>query len=179
MISTETEAVSRNKRRSSYYATLSVITSPAGAVTKYCDENVCACVCLSLREDISGITRAILTSFWATVCKTVRPMLSDRCLSVCLSCPVCDVHALWPNGSTDQDETWHACRPRPWPQCVRWGPSSLSPNGAHPPIFGPYLLLPNGGIDQDATGIELGLSPGDFVLDGDPAAPKFSGTCLL
>jgi len=21
--------------------------------------------------------------FWATVCKTVRPMLSDRCLSVC------------------------------------------------------------------------------------------------
>jgi len=28
-------------------------------------------------------------SFWATVCKTVRPMLSDRCLSVCLSvCPV-------------------------------------------------------------------------------------------
>ena len=27
-------------------------------------------------------------NFWATVCKTVRPMLSDRCLSVCpvLSC---------------------------------------------------------------------------------------------
>jgi len=27
--------------------------------------------------------------FWATVCKTVRSTLSDRCLSVCLSCPVC------------------------------------------------------------------------------------------
>jgi len=30
--------------------------------------------------------------FWATVCKTVRPMLSDRCpvcLSVCLSCLSC------------------------------------------------------------------------------------------
>jgi len=26
--------------------------------------------------------------FWATVCETVRPMLSDRCLSV-LPCPVC------------------------------------------------------------------------------------------
>jgi len=26
---------------------------------------------------------------------------------VCLSClSVCDVHALWPNGWTDQDETW-------------------------------------------------------------------------
>ena len=41
-------------------------------------------------------------------------------LSVCLSvCPVCDVHALWPNGWTDQDETRHAGRPRPWPLCVR------------------------------------------------------------
>jgi len=29
------------------------------------------------------------TVFWATVCKTVRPMLPDRCLSVCLSCPIC------------------------------------------------------------------------------------------
>ena len=26
-----------------------------------------------------------LRLFWATVCKAVRPMLSDRCLSVCLS----------------------------------------------------------------------------------------------
>jgi len=34
----------------------------------------------------------------------VRNMLSVRCLS----CPVCDVRALWPNGWTDQDETWHA-----------------------------------------------------------------------
>jgi len=51
-------------------------------------------------------------TFWATVCKTVRPMLSVRCLSVCV-----DVRALWPNGWMDQDETWHAGRPRPWPHC--------------------------------------------------------------
>ena len=51
--------------------------------------------------------------FWATVCKTIHPMLSDRCLSVC------NVDVLWPNGLTDQDETWHARRPRPWPHCVR------------------------------------------------------------
>jgi len=90
-------------------------------------------------------------SFWATVCKTVRPMLSDRCpvCPVCLS--DCDVAVLWPNGLTDQDETWHAGRPRPWPHCVRWGPSSPSPKGAQPPIFGPYPLRPNGCIDQDAT----------------------------
>ena len=59
---------------------------------------------------------------------------------VCLSCPVCDVRALWPNGWTDRDETWHAGRPRPWPHCVRWGPSSPSPKGAQPPNFRPISV---------------------------------------
>jgi len=31
-----------------------------------------------------------MTDFWATICKTVRPMLSDHCLSVC------NVGVLWP-----------------------------------------------------------------------------------
>ena len=147
--------------------------------------------------------------FSATVCKTDRPTLSVRC-------PVCNVRALWPNGWTDQDKTWHAFRPRPCPHFVRWESSSPSPKGAQPPIFGPYPLRPNGCMDQDATwyggrprprrlcvrwsplplpnkgaecpqfstdvycgqragwikmvlGIEVGLSPGDFVLDGNPA----------
>jgi len=47
--------------------------------------------------------------------------------TVVLSCPVCDVGAVWPNGWTDQDETWHAGRPRPWPHFAGWRPSSLSP----------------------------------------------------
>jgi len=46
---------------------------------------------------------------------------------VCLSClpvlSVCDVGVLWQNGLTGQDETWHSGRPRPWPHCVRRGPS--------------------------------------------------------
>ena len=58
------------------------------------------------REDTTGHDRQRYDSranrFRATVCKTVRPMLTDRCLSVCLSClsclSVCDVRALWPNG---------------------------------------------------------------------------------
>ena len=58
-------------------------------------------------------------NFWAFVCKTVRPMLSDRCLSVLSCLSVCDVGVLWPNGLMDQDEAWHAGRPRPWPHCVR------------------------------------------------------------
>jgi len=78
---------------------------------------------------------------WATVCKTVRPMLPDRCLSV-LS--VGNVGVLWPNGWTDQDETWRAGTPRTWHQCVRWGPSSPSPKGhSLNPIFGPCPLWPN------------------------------------
>ena len=81
-----------------------------------------------------------------------RSVVLSVCLSVCLSClSVCNVRALWPNGWTDQDETWRAGRPRPWPHCVRWGPSSPSLKGAHPPIFGPYLLRPNGCMDQDVT----------------------------
>ena len=89
------------------------------------------------------------------------------------------------NGWTDQDETWHAGRPRPCPHCVRLGPSFPPQKGHSPyPIFGPYMLRPNGCMDQDVTWcMELGLSPGDFVLDGDPVSflqkgwsplPKFS-----
>ena len=40
-----------------------IFTSPAGAVAKYCDEYVCLSVCLSVREDTLGTTRAIFTKF--------------------------------------------------------------------------------------------------------------------
>ena len=82
-------------------------------------------------------------SFWATACKTVRPMLSDRCLS-CLS--ICDVGVLSPNGWMDQDETWHAGH-----IVLDGDPAPPPPKGHSPPIFGPYLLWPNGCMDQDAT----------------------------
>jgi len=112
-------------------------------------------------------------AFWATVCKTVRSMLLDRCLSVC---HVCDVGVLWPNGWMDQHATWYGGRPLPWPYCVRWGPSS--PIGAQqPPIFDPCLLWPNGWMDQDAAWYGgIGLGPGHFVLGGDPAPPSDRGT---
>jgi len=57
---------------------------------------------------------------------------------VCLSCPVCPVC----NGWTDQDETWHAGRPRHWPHCVRWEPRTPSPEGAQPtPNFRPISVV--------------------------------------
>jgi len=53
---------------------------------------------------LSGIiyNNAVVKYHWATVCKTVRPMLSERCL-YCVS--VCYVGILWPNGCMDQDVT--------------------------------------------------------------------------
>jgi len=71
--------------------------------------------------------------------------------AACLSCPVSDVGVLWPNGWMDQDETWHAGRPQPWPHYATWGPSSPQKRGLSAPIFGPCLLWPNGWIDKDAT----------------------------
>ena len=78
--------------------------------------------------------------------------------SVCLT--VCDVGVLWPNGSMDQDG-----RPRPWPHCVRWGPS-FSHGKGHSSlslskfiragfacvhiIRGPSLLWSNSWMNQDA-----------------------------
>jgi len=91
-----------------------------------------AIFCLKMHQN-----QVLCLVFWATVCKTVCLILSDRCLS-CLS--VCDVGVSWPNGLTDQDETWHAGRPRPWPHCVRWGPSSPLPKGAQPPNFRPISV---------------------------------------
>jgi len=100
-------------------------------------------------------------------------MRSDRCPS----CPVCDVDVLWPNNWMDQDETWHRGRPWPRPHCVRWGPS-CPPEGAQPP----HQLLAHICCGQTAGWIkmplvpEVGLSPGDIVLDADSAPPKKGGT---
>jgi len=121
------------------------------------------------------------TNYWATACKTVRPMLSDRFLSVlsvcllfCLSCPVCDVGVLWPDGWTDQDETWHACRPRSWPYCVIWGPRSPSQGGTAPPQFSAHICcgqmarltkMPIGrkvGLDQSSSLSKKEAQPRNF-----------------
>ena len=53
----------RHTDPSTYTAWLLIFTSIAGPVAKYCDQYVCLCVCLPVREDISGITRAIFTYF--------------------------------------------------------------------------------------------------------------------
>jgi len=71
---------------------------------------------------------------FALCCRTV----------VCPVClPICDVGVglLWLNGWMDQDESWHAGRPRPSPHCVRRGPSPPFPKGAQPPNFRPISVV--------------------------------------
>ena len=78
----------------------------------------------------------------------------------------------------DQDVTWYGARPRPMRLCVRLGPRSPSPKGgAEPrPIFGHVYCGQTAGWMKLVLGMVVGLSPGDFVLDGDPApSPKGGG----
>jgi len=59
---------------------------------------------------------------------------------------VCNIGVLWLNGWMDQDETWHAEQIGLGPgHIVLDGNPAPLPKGAQlPPIFGPYLLWPNG-----------------------------------
>jgi len=93
-------------------------------------------------------------NFWATVYKTVRPMLSD----CCLSCPVyhvCEVGALWPNGWMDQYVTEYGGRPRPGHIGIR---TLLPPErGTEPPTFRPMSIVTK--RSPNSATAELVLSP--------------------
>jgi len=92
-------------------------------------------------------------------------MLSGRCLS----CPVCNVGVLWPNGWMAQNETWHAGGPWPWPRRVRWGPNFPPQRGQQPPpqIFGPCI----GWMDQDATWYGARLRHRPYCVRWGPSYP--------
>jgi len=56
------------------------------------------------------------------------------------------------------------------------GTQPLPKKGRSPlPNFDPFLLWPNGWMDQDALGTEEGLGLRDIVLDEDPATPPLKG----
>jgi len=119
-------------------------------------------------------TLVMIIHDWATVCKTVRPMLSV-CLSVC---PVCNVGVFWPNSWNwmDQDETWYGGLDRPMSHCVvRWGSSSLLIKG-HSPQFSVHVCCgQTARWIKMSLGAEVGVGPGHIVLDGDPAPPPKKG----
>jgi len=92
----------------------------------------------------------------------------------CLSCDVCNVGVLWPNGWMDQDAIWKGDRPRPRRHCVRLGPAHPPKRGTVPPLFGPCLFTAKrlDGSRCHFTRMEICFGPGYIVLDGDPAPPK-------
>ena len=155
-------------------------------------------------------------------------MLSDRCLSVCPVLSILSVTLVYCGQTVGRIKIKLGVQVSlgPGHTVLDGHPALPPPKGADPPIFGPYLLWPNGWMDQDATwyggrpwsrlhcarlglsspfqkgdgapaqfsahfycgqtawciniymplGMEVGLSPGEFVLDGDPAALPKKGT---
>jgi len=82
-------------------------------------------------------------------------------------------YLLWPNGWIDQDGTWDGGRPHPRRLCVRWRPSPLPKKGSEPrPQFSSHVCGQTAVLIKIPLGTEVGLSPGDFVLDGDHSHPK-------
>jgi len=89
----------------------------------------------------------------------------------------------------DQDETWLAGRPWPWTHCVRWGPShpASPPPKGHTPQFSAHICCGQRAARiKMPLGVEVGLCPGELLLDGDPLplskkgrSPLICGPCLL
>jgi len=93
---------------------------------------------------------------------------------VCLSyLSGCDIHVLWPNGWMDYYATWYDGRPQLRSHCVRWRPSS--PPKEHSPRTQFLAHVCCGQMVElikMPLGTEVGLSPCNIVLDGNPAPPK-------
>jgi len=90
---------------------------------------------------------------------------------------------LWPNAWMDQDGTWHGRGPLSTPHCARWGPSSPPQKGGRAALqFSAHFYCgQTAGCIKMPLGMEVDLSRGDFVLDGDPVplppkgrSPQFS-----
>ena len=79
---------------------------------------------------------------------------------------------LWPNDWMDEAGTWHGGRPQPRRLCVRWGSSLPFPKRGQSPshqFLAHYHCGQTAGCIKMLRGTDVGLSSGDFVLDGDPA----------
>jgi len=90
---------------------------------------------------------------------------------------------LWPNGWMDQDGTWHGGQPRSRPHCGR---VDGDPAETPPQFSSHFYCGQTAGCFKMPLGMEVGLSSGDFMLDGDPApspkrgrSPQIFGPYLL
>ena len=97
----------------------------------------------------------VYVGFWATVCKTVRPMLLDL--------SVCDVGVLWPNGWMDQDANLYGSKSRPTSRYMR---TQLPPERgtAAPQLFGLFIVAKRSPISATAEFLLFFVSTGISVL---------------
>jgi len=89
-------------------------------------------------------------------------------------CRIFGPFLLRPNGWMHQDATWYRCRPQPRGLCVIWRPSPPPKRGRSSPtnpspIFSHVYCGQTAGWIKMPLATKVGLSPGDSVLDGDPA----------
>jgi len=84
---------------------------------------------------------------------------------------------LRPNGWIDQYGSCHGGRPQPRRHCVRWGPSLIPQKGAQPPAqFSAHIYRgQTAGCIKMPLGMDVGLSQGEFVIDGDPVSRPQKG----
>ena len=83
--------------------------------------------------------------------------------------PIFGPFLLWPNGWMHQDATWYEGRPQPRRLCVRFDPALSPKNGRSPQSLAHVYYGQMAAWIKMSLGMELGLGPGYFVLDGDPA----------
>ena len=108
--------------------------------------------------------------------------------------PIFNPCLLWPNGQTaGWIKTPLGTEIGLWPGHIVLGGDQTPPpkRGHNSPPFSARLLWPNGWMDDDSRitmslGMEVGIGPGDIVLDRNPAPPPAKGTqpqifgpCLL
>jgi len=118
--------------------------------------------------------------FWSPVCKTLCPLLSDRCpvcsvLSLCQS--VCNVGVLWSNGWIDEVETWHGVDLGPGHSVLDRDPV-LPPKMGTAPNFRPMSVVAiTSGWNNSHLVRRYRPRPRQRALDGDPAPNWHSPQC--
>jgi len=115
--------------------------------------------------------------FWATVCKTVRPMLSDRCLS-CLS--VLSVTLVYCGQTVGTTKLKLSVQVGLGPgHTVLDGDPAPSPKGHSPQFSADVCCRQTAGLIKMPLGREVDLGPGHIVLDGDPSAERDTAAPLF
>ena len=110
-------------------------------------------------------------TFWATVCKTVCPMLSDRCLVlsvICMSVTLvyCGQTVGWIKMRLGMEVSLG-------PRHIVLDGDSAPPKGAQQPQFSTHVYCgQTAGWIKMPLGMEVGFGSGDIELDGHPPSPR-------